>query len=158
MIFRLLFFEHGFVPNRLTQLAVMETVCDLYQAMDSNLLTGILFGDVRKAFDSLNHTILISKLKNVRLENNIIDWFSSYLDRKQILRYKGASSNELNVISGIPQGSIGGPTLFIFYINAIFDNIFDVKIKMFADDCVLYKSGPNWNFIHDPCKICWITI
>ena len=144
--------QYGFVPNRSTQLAVMETVCDLYRAMNSNLVTGILFLDVRKAFDSLNHKILISKLKNIGLENNIIEWFNSYLDRKQILRYKGVSSNELNVISGIPQGSILGPTLFIFYINAIFEKITDVKIKMFADDCVLYKSGPIWNDIRGPLQ------
>ena len=74
-------------------------------------------------------------------------WFSSYLNRKQILRYNGVSSDELNVLSGTPQGSILGPTLFIFYINAIFDKITDVKIKMFSDDCVLYKSGAHWNDI-----------
>ena len=70
--------------------------------MNCNLITGLLLLDVRKAFDSLNHKILISKLKSIGLENNIINWFNSYLDRKQILRYKGVSSDELNVISGIP--------------------------------------------------------
>ena len=74
------------------------------------------------------------------------------MDRKQILRYKGVSSREFDVISGIPQGSILGPTLFIFYINAVFAKITDVKVKMFADDCVLYKSGPLWNDIHTPLQ------
>ena len=140
--------QFGFVPNCSKQSAVMETVCDLYHAMNLNLLTGLLFLDVRKAFDSLNHKILLSKLKNIGLEYNIIAWFNSYLDRKQVLRYKGVCSDELNIISGIPQGSILGPTLFIFYINAIFSKIPDVKIKMFADDCVLYKSGVLWNDVH----------
>ena len=114
--------QDGFVPNRSTQLAVMETVCDLYHAMNSNLITGIVFLDVRKAFDSLKHKVLLllSKLKKLGLEINIVDWFSSYLDRKQTLRYQGISSNELNVISGIPQGRILRPTSFIFDINAIF--------------------------------------
>ena len=94
--------QYGFVPERSTQLAVMETVCELYHAMNCNLITGLLLLDVRKAFDSLNHKILISKLKSIGLENNIINWFNSYLDRKQILRYKGVSSDELNVISGTP--------------------------------------------------------
>ena len=144
--------QYGFVPNRSTQLAVMETVCDLYHAMNSKLITGLLFLDVRKAFDSLNHRILLSKLKKLALENNIIKWFNSYLDRKQILRYQGRSSNELTVISGIPQGSILGPTLFVFYINDIFTKMPDVKIKMFADDCVLYKSGIFFNDIHGPLQ------
>ena len=144
--------QYGFVPGRSTQLAVMETVCDLHHAMNSNLITGLLFLDVRKAFDSLNHEILLCKLKNIGLENNILKWFNSYLDRKQILRYNGKSSEELKVISGIPQGSILGPTLFIFYINAIFEIVPDVKIKMFADDCVLYKSGNTWDQIYDPLQ------
>ena len=144
--------QYGFVPNRSTQMAVMETICDLYQSLNSNLITGLLFLDVRKAFDSLNHRILISKLKNIGLENNIVNWFKSYLDRNQILRYKGVCSNKLRVISGIPQGSILGPTLFIFYINAIFAKVPEVNVKMFADDCVLYKSGVTWNNIHDPVQ------
>ena len=133
-------------------MAVLEIVCDLYQSLNHNLITGLLFLDVRKAFDSLNHKILLSKLENIGLEKNIVNWFNSYLDRKQTLRYQGISSDELTVISGIPQGSILGPTLFIFYINAIFANIKDVKIKMFADDCVLYRSGIAWNDVHGPLQ------
>ena len=118
--------QYGFIPERLTQLTVME---------------------LRKAFDSLNHRILKDKLRSIGLGRSILLWFDSYLTQKQILRYNGQYSNELTVLSGIPQGSILGPTLFIFYINAIFDQITDVKIKMFADNCVLYKSGVYWNDI-----------
>ena len=125
----------------------MELTNDLYHAMNCNLLTGILFLDVRKAFDSLKHEILKDKLRNIGLGRSIVLWFDSYLNRKQILRFNGVPSDELTVISGIPQGSILGPTLFICYINAIFDIITDVKVKMFADDCVLYKSGIHWNEI-----------
>ena len=144
--------QFGFVPGRSTQLAVMETVCDLYHAMNSNLVTGLLFLDVRKAFDSLNHKILLEKIKNLGIENSIVRWFRSYLNRTQILKFNGHTSDELRVVSGIPQGSILGPTLFIFYINGIFDTIKDVKIKMFADDCVLYKSGARWEDIHAPLQ------
>ena len=115
-------------------------------------MSGLLFLDVRKAFDSLNHKILLEKIKNLGVENSIVRWFASYLNRTQILKYNGCTSDELTVISGIPQGSILGPTLFIFYINGIFDIIKDVKIKMFADDCVLYKSGARWDDIHAPLQ------
>ena len=141
-----------YFQNKFYKMPVMETVCDLYHAMNLDLITGLLFLDVRKAFDSLNHKVLLTKLKNIGLENNVVQWFSSYLNRKQILRHKDTTSDELQVISGIPQGSILGPTLFIFYINDIFTIIPDVKIKMFADDCVLYKSGIVWNDIHEPLQ------
>ena len=141
-----------FVPERSTQLAVMELTNDLYHAMNCNMLTGVLFLDVRKAFDSLNHDILKDKLRNIGLGRSILQWFDSYLTRKQILRYNGRDSDDLTVLSGIPQGSILGPTLFIFYINAVFKEITNVKIKMFADDCVLYKSGINWENVHYPLQ------
>ena len=110
--------QFGFISNRSTQLAVIETVCDPFHAMNSSLVTGLLFLDVREAFDSLNHVILLDKLKKIGLEDSILNWF--YLDRKQIVRHSGLISNELKVKSGIPQESILGPTLFIFYINDIF--------------------------------------
>ena len=97
--------QYDFVPNRSTQLAVMELTNDLYHAMNRNLITGVLFLDVRKAFDSLNHEILKDKLRNIGLGRSILLWFDSYLNRKQILHYNGVSSDELTVISGIPQGS-----------------------------------------------------
>ena len=81
-----------------------------------------------------------------------MNWFNSYLNRTQIIRHNGSLSNELKVISGIPQGSILGPILFIFYINDIFEIITDVKIKKFADDCVLYKSGAKWGEVYDPLQ------
>ena len=101
-----------------------------------------------KAFDSLNHKILLDKPRHVGFERPILNWFESYLTMKHILRYNGYVSDAITVLSGIPQGSILGPTLYIFYINAVFDAIHDVKIKMFADDCVLYRSGVRWEDVY----------
>ena len=140
--------QYGFMKGRSTQGATFDLLSDLYHNMNSNLATGLLFLDVRKAFDSLNHGILIRKLKNLGLGPIIINWFKSYLDRYQTVRFNGKNSTELQVLTGIPQGSILGPTLFIFYINDLFDKISNVKIKMFADDCVLYTGGPTWQKIH----------
>ena len=97
--------------------------CDLYHAINSNLITGLLLLDARKAFASLNHVILLDKLKKIGLYRRVnLEWFYSYLDRKQIVRHKCLLSIELNVKSGIQQGSILGPTLFIFYIMNFFKN------------------------------------
>ena len=72
----------------------------------------------------------------------MLNWFSSYLDRTQRVRYNGMISKEFKFKCGIPQGSCLGPALFIFYINDVLNHIDgNLHMKMFADDCVLYKSG-----------------
>ena len=114
---------------------------DIHDAKNSKLSTGLLFLDVRKAFDSVDHNILLSKLKALGVSGKMLSWFCSYLDRTEKVRHNGNMSGELKFKCGIPQGSCLGPTLFIVYINEIFrciDN--DVNIMMFADDCALYKS------------------
>ena len=93
--------------------------------------------------------MLLDKLRAIRLSDNSIKWFESYLDRIQIVRYNEMISKPCKFRYGIPQGSCLGLTLFIFYINEIFRYILDVEILMFADDCVLYKSGKNWGRIKD---------
>ena len=90
--------------------------------------------------------ILLTKLKNLGVSGKMLNWFLSYLDRTQRVRHNGQMSDELKFKCGIPQGSCLGPTLFIFYINDIFrciDN--DVKVMMFADDCVIYNSNKCCN-------------
>ena len=140
--------QYGFLHGKSTQKAVFDLIKDIYNNINNEKDTGLLFLDVRKAFDSLNHKILLRKLCNIGLPGNILRWFENYLDREQYVRYNGNISKGLKTISGIPQGSILGPTLFIFYINGVFDMIDNVEVKMFADDCVLYKSGDSWNDIH----------
>ena len=78
------------------------------------------------------------------LSDNSLAWFHSYLHRKQYVRLNGRVSQPVNFLHGIPQGSCRGLTLFIFYINENFNEIRNVNIMMFADGCVLYKSGKSW--------------
>ena len=68
--------------------------------------------------------------------------------RTQIVRHAGTESRQLKTITGIPQGSILGPTLFIYYINEVFNRMENVCVKMFADDCILYYSDVNWPNVH----------
>ena len=141
-------FQYGFMPGRSTQLAVFDIIKDMFEARNSKLNTGLLFLDVRKAFDSLHHNMLLTKIKRLGASGHMLNWFSSYLDRTQRVRHNGNISSECVFTCGIPQGSCLGPTLFIFYINDIFTNIGeDVKVMMFADDCVLYKSDANCDHI-----------
>ena len=133
--------QYGFLPQRSTQLALFDILKDIYEARNSKLNTGLLFLDVRKAFDSLDHNILLTKLQALGISGKMLNWFYSYLDRTQRVRHNGDVSSEAKFRCGIPQGSCLGPTLFIFYINDVFRHIDDnIHVMMFADDCVLYKS------------------
>ena len=78
----------------------------------------------------------------------VIDWFRSYLRRSQIVRYGECLSNKLDVTSGIAQGTVLGPLMFIFYMNDCVKLLDNVHVTMFADECVLYYTGNNWNNIY----------
>ena len=142
-------YQNGFMPGRSTQETIFEILKDLCEAMNSKLITGLLFLDVKKAFDSLDHNILLTKLQALGVSGKMIQWFSSYLDRMQQVRHNGQLSDEENFKCGIPQGSCLGPTLFIFYINAVFASTINetINVMMFADDCLLYKSGNSSDIV-----------
>ena len=131
-----------------TQKAIFELLCNLHLSLNHDDIMGLLFLDISKAFDSLDHEVLLRKLSNISLANNSLKWFKSYLDRTQHVKYNGNISDPTEFKYGIPQGSCLGPTLFIFYINDVFKEIDNVKIMMFADDCVLYCRGNSWGDIH----------
>ena len=140
--------QFGFRKGYSAQKAIFELLSDMHLSLNSNDIMGLIFLDVSKAFDSLDHGLLLRKLRHISLARNSLNWFKSYLDRKQVVRINGKMSKPVKFSHGIPQGSCLGPILFIFYINELFNNIFDVNVMMFADDCVLYKCGKNWDSVH----------
>lgn len=98
-----------------------------------------VFLDFRKAFDVVAHSLLISKLKAYNLDGQIIAWIAEYLSlRKQAVVLNGISSQYASVTSGVPQGSVLGPLLFLLYINDISIGI-QSSFRMFADDYVVYR-------------------
>ena len=140
------FSQYGFRPNHSTEFAVLELTDLLYKKLDNNQNPVAIFMDLSKAFDTINHSILLHKLQYYGLSNTELHWFQSYLnDRKQFVMLENASSSLLNISTGVPQGSILGPLLFLIYVNDLHLSC-DAKTIMYADDtCLLLPFYMNSN-------------
>jgi ribonuclease P/MRP protein subunit RPP40 len=106
------------------------------EILDNKGQVDILYLDSSKAFDSVSHHLLLHKLQKYGFHGNLLSWMTSYLtNRRQRVIIEGACSDWLPVISGVPQGSIIGPVLFLLYINDMPDTISDnFQVCIFADD------------------------
>ena len=107
----------------------------------SDIVIGMYF-DLQKAFDTVNHNILLYKLNNYGVRGVVFDWFRNYLsNRKQYVCIGNCRSLLQNVNYGVPQGSILGPLLFLIYINDIQNCIPKSTVKLLADDTNLFVHG-----------------
>ena len=126
--------------------------------MDEKKLNGVVFLDLRKAFDLVNLDVLMAKLKIYKCDKQTQEWFKSYLfDRKQFVKIKGIISESKPVTHGVPQGSILGPLLFILFMNDLPLHI-DSNLDMYADDSEISVSGDTVDELEvklssDLCKV-----
>ena len=110
--------------------------------MEKRQLTGALFMDFRKAFDTVNR--LLHKLPFYGIKDNELSWLSNYLfNRSQVVVYSGVISNPEYITYGVPQGSILGPLLFILLVNDLQFELEKCHLIMYADDTVIYYSDKN---------------
>ena len=125
-------------------MTVLEYRDDLFVARDRWEITASCYIDIKKAFDCVNHSYLLQMIQTLPLPQSILDWLESYLaDRKQCTLVNGETSDYQSLNFSVPQGSILGPLLFIFYINSLPEVVLRAKIKIYADDIVLYVSSKD---------------
>ena len=133
--------QHGFLRGKSCVTNLLEAIDYTGRIMDNGGQVDTIYLDMSKAFDRINHTKLITKLRNYGFGGNLLKWFQSYLsDRCQRVTVLGCTSNTLPVSSGVPQGSILGPALFLLYVNDLRDSVKTSEVAMFADDTKLFSS------------------
>jgi len=119
---------------------LLSVLHSIGEALDKNKQTDILYLDFAKALDTVDHVILIEKLKWYGVTGQLLDWFSDYLkDRSQRVVIDGTASERLPVTSGVLQGSLVGPHLFVIFINDLPDVIHEqTSTALYADDTKLH--------------------
>jgi len=136
--------QFGFRKKLSTNSAILQLVDKLNKALDENKVTIGVFLDLSKAFDTIDHHILVTKLENYGVRGTVNHWFKSYLqNRSQYTILENTHSNSRQISCGVPQGSILGPLLFLIYINELNMITDSVETIMFADDTNLFISGKD---------------
>ena len=128
-----------------TELLLIRLTETWRRAVDSGLLVAVAFVDFKKAFDSVCHTVLETKLqRDFGIRGPLLDWLKSYLKgRQQVTIVNGVNSGTLPVSCGIPQGSVLGPTLFTMFMNDLPTSVVSGSLYMFADDTTIYCIGTS---------------
>jgi hypothetical protein len=139
--------QHGFRSNRSTTSQLIEFYSTVQENLDNGKQTDVLYLDLKKAFDKVPHNLLIHKLGMFGFNGHLLGWIENYLtNRYQRVVINGIHSNYIKVSSGVPQGSILGPLLFIYYINDLgkFINP-ECQISLYADDSKISCCIEDYN-------------
>ena len=133
--------QYGFRDQYSTELAALELTDRITTHLDNRKIPLALFLDLSKAYDTLDHSILLNKLKHYGIQGPALWWFSSYLTgRSQYVEFGNSTSSMLTISTGVPQGSVLGPLLFLIYMNDIHKVTQKFHSILFADDTSLIST------------------
>ena len=134
--------QHGFMPGKSCTTQLVQVLDSIGKQLDRGRQSDIIYLDMSKAFDTVRHTVLLQKLEEFKITGSLHSWFSSYLcGRRQRVTIPGGVSPYLPVTSGVPQGSILGPVLFLIYVNDRPKCVSSrSSVAFFADDTKLIKT------------------
>ena len=134
--------QGGFRKGFSTTSTIADLTDELFDQINRGGTTLAAFIDLRKAFDTVNMSILVKKLEKAGIRNDILRWFENYLsNRSQSTIANEVTSGLLPVTCGVPQGSVLGPLFFLVYVNDIQEALDVCGLKLYADDTVIYRSG-----------------
>uniref|UniRef100_A0A1A8B2B9 Helentron 4 helitron-like transposon replicase/helicase/endonuclease n=1 Tax=Nothobranchius furzeri TaxID=105023 RepID=A0A1A8B2B9_NOTFU len=140
--------QYGFREKKTTALTIMEATDEIINTLDKGKYAIGVFIDFRKAFDTINHPVLINKLQQYGIRGMALDWITNYLSkRQQFVKMVDVTSESMGIACGVPQGSVLGPALFNIYINDIFQVCKTLKMILIADDTNLFYAGNDLNEI-----------
>ena len=133
--------QHGFRKLRSCETQLISFINDLARNMANCFETHAIFLDFAKAFDKVNHLSLIKKMKHYGITGNTLNWVRQFLaDRTQQVLLEGVLSEPASVLSGVPQGTVLGPLLFLIYINDLPKYVSEgTQVRLFADDSAVYR-------------------
>ena len=134
-------FQHGFRKNRNCLTQLLEHYVKVLESLEKGLVVDVIYLDFAKAFDKVDHGLVIKKAEALGIKGDMLNWLKEFLtNRKQIVLVNGFPSEERNVLSGVPQGTVLGPLLFLIMINDMPEYIKFCDISSFADDTKIIKT------------------
>ena len=147
-------FQSGFRNGYSTETCLIHLLDFVRNEVSQGRFVGMVLLDLQKAFDTVNHKILLKKLEVMGLDSACIKWFRSYLtNRHQVVTMQKVISDSLPIKCGVPQGSILGPILFMCYINDMCICVKNSKLLLYADDSVLLYSDTNPKLIEEKLSV-----
>ena len=136
--------QGGFRPNHSTCKTTAFFLNDIYKAINGNKILIATYIDAMKAFDTVNHSILLQKAECYGISGFTLNWLRNYLtERYQCTVANDVISDKKLITCGVPQGSVCGPLLFLIYINDIANVLDHCKVSLYADDTVIYIENNN---------------